>query len=165
MRVVGYLWVLLFILAISIDLYEYQYFRTGHPVSPGNYPPWVGCCRLSMGTTFHFSYKPSIFPSICTSTSSCEVGTPSFSGHFHSISILTQVHSIMASSGIYPPKAWCRLLHLGTSFHSSYKASIFLSIYTSTSTCDVDTPSFSGHFHSSLTQVHSIVVSPGILPA
>ena len=130
--------------------------------SPGIAPPRPGCRQVPTGTSFHFSQKPSISSAICTGTSTCEVGIPA--RLTVSTPFLTQVHSIVASPGIAPPRPGCRQVSTGTSFHSSHKPSITSAICTGTSTCEVDTPARLTVSTPFLTQVHSIVASPGIAP-
>ena len=103
-------------------------------------PPRAGCHRLPLATSFYSSNKPSISLSICTGTRSCKMGTPAFLAI--STPFQTRVHSIVASPGIAPPNAGCGRLPLATSFHSSNKPSISLSICTGTSSCKVGTPPF-----------------------
>ena len=103
--------------------------------SPGIAPHRPGCRQLPTGTSFHSSHKPSITSAICTGTSTCEVGTPA--RLTVSTPFLTQVHSIVASPGIAPPRPGCRQVPTGTSFHSSHKPSITSGICTGTSTCEV----------------------------
>ena len=119
------------------------------------FPLSPGCRKLPPGTIFHSRQKPSITSSNCRSTSTCKVGIPAFlaiSSRFQ-----TQVHSIVASQEISPLSPGCRRLPLGTSFHSSHKPSISLSICTSTSTCEVGTPTLFWLFllHSDTSPLHS----------
>ena len=121
-----------------------------------------GCCRLPLGTCFYSSCKPSISLSICTGTSSCEVGTPAFLTIFTPFQ--TQVRSTVASPRIVPLRAGCCQLPLGTSFHSSHKPSISLSINTGISRCKEGTPTFLTISTTLQTPVHSIVASPRTAP-
>ena len=107
---------------------------------PGIAPPTTGCRQIPLGTSFHSRHKPSKSLSICTGTSSCEVGTPAFLTI--STTFQTQVNSIVASPRIAPPRIGCRLIPLSTSFHSSHKSSISLSICPGTSSCEMGTPPF-----------------------
>ena len=165
--VVGYLWVIAFILAISCQRFyrfvlapvvakwafpsfltistQFQTQVHSTVASLGIAPPRAGCRRLPLGTSFHSSHKLSIFLSICTGNRSCEMGTPAFLTV--STPFQTQVHFIVASPGIAPPRAGCRRLPLGTSFHFSHKLSISLSICTGTSGCEVGIPRHSDHFN------------------
>ena len=154
--------------------------RSGHPLfsgyfhsiltqvhsiaaSPGIYPPRPGCRRLPLGTSFHSSHKPSISLSICTGTSSCEVGNPAFLTI--SFPLQTQVHTIVASPRNSPPRTGCRRLPQGSSFHSSHKPPISLSICNVTSSSEVGTPAFLKISTLFKTQVHSIVAIPRSAPS
>ena len=193
--VIGYIWVLAFILAISHQ-YLYRFvlapevakwaptrpsdlftpFQTqvhsivGIPdfltistpfqtkvhsivTSPGIAWPRVGCLRPPLGTSFHSSHKSSISQSIC-------MGTPRLSDLFTPFQ--THVHSIVAFIGFSSPKAGCHRLPLGTSFHSSHKPSISLSICTGTSSCKVGTTDFMTFSTPFQTELHYIVPRPRI---
>ena len=106
--------------------------------SPVIAPPRAGSRRLPLDTSFHSSHKSSISLSICTGSSSCKMGIPTFLTI--STPFQTQVHPIVASPGIAPTRTGCPWLPSGTSFHSSYKPSISLSICTGTSSCEVGNP-------------------------
>ena len=104
------------------------------------YPLRPGFQQVPLGTSFHSSHKPSITSSICRKTNTCEVAFHPFltiSSRFQ-----TEVNSIVTSTEIYPLSPGCRQVPLGTSFHSSHKASITSSICRRTSTCEMGIPAF-----------------------